>query len=206
MLCAAVLCALAPAARAERLVFQRGDALYLANRSGGEVRRLFAIGKPTDGGWAPSPDGRRVAWYAPVKENRPPGASLQDRPVVVWVADLSGQRRKRLFATDALRDLQRRRVTQLSVGGAPGAFKDWALDSLTWSADGKSLYLSCTLLNPTGGRATFVADAATGAVVVDAQGRWKSIAAVTQADARGPLLVGVGLDRLSGTAGARPTG
>lgn len=195
------LALLAPPVHAERIVFQRGDALYIRERDGRETRRLFAIGNPLDTLWVPSPDGRRIAWAVPLKA-KSSGASLAARPMAIWIAELSGQRRKRLFSTDALRDRQGRRVTGLGVrpSGNPdseggGAFAEWALDSLCWSADGKSLYLSCTFLPTIGGRATFVIDAATGAAVVDAEGRWKSIAEMSQVDARGSLLVGVGLAR-----------
>ncbi len=182
-------------ARAERLVFQQGDALYVADADGQAVRRLFAIGGG-DTVWAPSPDGRRVAWLAP----RAVGAAgvfspLSEEPVTVWVSDLSGRGRRRLLATSDLRDRQGRRVTQLSAGDdAAGAFAQWgAPDSLAWSADGKSLYLSCA--SREGRYATFIVDAGTGTAVVDAQERWKSIAPMTQVDARGPLLVGVGAAR-----------
>ena len=190
----------AAAAHAERLVFQRGDSLYVAAGDGKDVRRLFAVGKPVGTAWAPSPDGRRVAWAAPVKATDRAGLGLKARPMTVYLAELSGQRRKRLFATDDLRDRQGRTVERLNVGRSPvpeGAdgFDSWLLDSLAWSADGKSLYVSCSLIGNVGGHATFVVDSATGAAVIDAQGRWKSIAPVTEVDARGAHLVGVGLDR-----------
>jgi len=199
------------AARAERLLFQRGDALYAAGADGKNARRLFAPGKAEEGiGWAPSPDGRRLAWFAPLPlaldapaPDTGASAGLAARPVAVYLSDLGGQRRKRLLATNNLRDRQGRKVTTLFVGNevptenGASSLADWALDTLAWSADGRSLYLSCTFLPTVGGRATFVVDAATGACVVDGQGRWKNIAGMTQVDARGPLLVGVGLERTS---------
>ena len=209
---ACALALLGGAARAERLLFQRGDALYAAGMDGANARRLFVVGRGTeqeDAVWAPSPDGRRVAWL----ERLPSGAAdparaagLSARPVAVYVGDLSGRRRKRLLATNDLRDRQGRKVTRLFVGNeiptenGVSSLADWALDSLAWSADGRSLYLSCTFLPSAGGRATFVADAQTGAVVVDAQGHWKNIAPMTQVDARASLLVGVGLARTTDEA------
>ncbi len=198
-------------ARAERLLFQRSDALYAAGTDGANARRLFVVGRASDGVvWAPAPNGRRIAWLErlPAQNDLAGAAGLSVRPVAVYVADLSGRPRKRLLATNDLRDRQKRKVTRLFVGSevptenGVSPFSDWALDSLAWSADGRSLYLSCTFLPSAGGRATFVADARTGAVVVDAQGRWKSIAPMTQVDARGPLLVGVGLSRTTDEATA----
>lgn len=204
------------AARAERLLFQRGDALYAAGTDGKDARRLFVVGPAAeDVVWAPAPDGHRVAWLErlPVRAEPSGAAGLGARPVAVYVADLSGRHRKRLLATNDLRDRQGRRVSALFVGrdvaGTPegvSSLREWALDALAWSADGRSLYLSCTFLSEKGGggRATFVADAQTGTPVVDAQGRWKSIAPMTQVDVRGPLLVGVGLARTTDAAAATP--
>ncbi len=215
-LLSALACLLAGSAlpiQAERLIFQRGDALYAAGADGKDARRLFTIGMPLEVVWAVSGDGRRIAWYAPLAgKGGARTASLKVRPIAVYVADLSGQRKKRLFSTDNLRDRQGRPVTQIGVGTVAtaatrdggGLFENWTPDSLAWSADGKSLYLSCTLQSARGGRATFVADSATGAVVVDAAQRWKSIAPMTQVDARGPLLAGVGLAYQPGEAAQAP--
>ena len=195
-------------ARGERLLFQRGDALYVAETNGANVRRLFAMGRADAGVvWSPSPDGRRVAWLIPLAASGGSReAGLRARPVAVYLGDLAGRHVKRVLATNDLRDRQGKAVTTLSVGavGAPASLTDWALDALSFSADGRSLYLCCTHLKPAGGRATFVADAVTGAVIVDGQGRWKSVAPMTQVDARGSLLVGVGLART--TDAARPAG
>jgi hypothetical protein len=195
-------------ARGERLLFQRGDALYVAETNGANVRRLFAMGRADAGVvWSPSPDGRRVAWLIPLAASGGSReAGLRARPVAVFLGDLAGRHVKRVLATNDLRDRQGKAVTALSVGavGAPASLTDWALDALSFSADGRSLYLCCTHLKPAGGRATFVADAVTGAVIVDGQGRWKSVAPMTQVDARGSLLVGVGLART--TDAARPAG
>lgn len=206
-----LLLLLGKGALAERIVFQRGEALHVTESEGGETRRLFAVGKPFATLWAPSPDGRRVAWTEPLKASSS-GISLADRPFAVYVADLSGLRRKRLLATNDLRDRLGRRVTTLGLGdqkpieGAEN-FDAWLLDGLAWSADGRSLYLSCALTGNLGGHATFVADSATGAAVVDAQGRWRSIAPITEVDARDTLLVGVGLDRIrNASSPERPLG
>ena len=206
---ACVLGASARPVQADRLIFQRGEMLYAAGADGKDSRRLFTVGKPLEVVWAASLDGRRIAWLTPVSGKGSLGrVSLKARPVAVYVADLSGQRRKRLFSTDNLRDRQGRVVTRLGVGGATtvrdgaSSLEDWAPESLAWSADGKSLYLSCTLLGEQGGRATFVADSATGTVVVDAAQRWKSIAPITQVDARGSFLAGVGLVRTRDAARA----
>ncbi len=190
-------------ARAERIVFQRGDALFVAGADGKETRRLFAIGDPFEVVWAPSPDGRRLAWYTAAKPGSaadPAAPGLGARPIAVWISDLSGQRRKLLLTTDTLRDRRGRRVTELAVEGAK-SLDEWSPASLAWDPGGKSLYLSCTYLGAARERATFVADAATGTAVVDARGRWKSIAPVTEVDVRWPLLVGVGLERTPGRPG-----
>jgi dipeptidyl aminopeptidase/acylaminoacyl peptidase len=203
---AAVFCAAAPAARAERLVFERAGVLYAAalspaSRSATPVattpRRLFApavdAGPPVSVRWSPSPDGRRIAWAVP----SPPDAAGR---FALWVAELNGGRRKRLLVSDALRDRGGNRVTRVALPGAPAAapaeVAAWALDALCWSADGKSLYLS--LAAPSARTspfvATFVADAATGAAVVDADGRWRALAVVGDVDAGGLLLAGVARD------------
>jgi hypothetical protein len=103
------------------------------------------------------------------------------------LSDLSGRRRKRLLAVGRPLDRQGRRVTALS-DGSPLA--NWAPRSLSFSADGRTLYLGG--VGPGGRRATVAADAATGAPLVDAEGRWKVIAPLTDVDARGTRLVGVG--------------
>lgn len=196
-------------ARAERLLFQRGEALYVASANGKNARRLFAVGKPGEVLWAPSPDGRRIAWAVPAPRGGPV-LDLAARPVAVFVADLSGQHQKRLLTTDTLRDRQGRPVTRMFPGREPAVrgaddLALWTLRSLAWSADGKSLYLSCALLGNLGGYATFVVDAATGAAVVDREGRWRSIAPVADVDARGTLLVGVGWVLPPDSSGVHPT-
>ena len=208
-LCAVTAAALGPA-RADRLVFQQGDALYAADADGQAIRRLFAVGRPNEVVWTVSPDGRRVAWLAPRGGAGDHGAAsaLHEKPISVWVCDLSGRRRRRLLVTSDLRDRQGRPVTRVSpakAGGENDTFAEWgAPDSLAWSADGKSLYLSCAS-RTAGGRGSggaFIVDADTGAAVVDAEGRWKSIAPVREVDARGSLLVGVGYGRSSDAGGA----
>lgn len=201
-----------PRALAERIVFQRGETLYVTNAEGREARRLFVVGRPFETRWAPSPDGRRVAWTEPLSASPNAGISLADRPVAIFVADLSGLRRKRLLVTNNLRDRRGNRVTRLGLGDhkpVEGAenFSAWLLDGLAWSADGRSLYLSCALAGNLGGHATFVVDSSTGAAVVDAEGRWRSIGPVTDVDARGALLIGVTLASTKDSAALdRPLG
>lgn len=166
--------------------------MYVADADGQAIRRLFRLGDPGVVLWAPSPDGRRVAWLA----EQAPGPNGAD--TAVWVSDLSGRNRRRLLALSDLRDRQGRRVTTVSLGGANAneAGSDLAAwnppEALAWSADGKSLYLCCAHRQTRDGFATLVVDAALGTALVDARGRWKAIATMTQVSARGPLLVGVG--------------
>jgi hypothetical protein len=189
------LAALTPAARAQRLIFQQGDTLFVANDDGKEARRLFIIGLRPDVLWAASPDGRRVAWMTRAGSKGDGSAkSLSARPVVVRISDtLTGQHQKRLFATDALKDRQGRRVTTLGTEPA-GSFDAWQPVSLSWSADSRTLYLSCTSLVNDRARATFAVDAAAGTALIDAEGHWKPIAPITDVEARGGLLVGIGAD------------
>ena len=125
------------AARAERILFQRGTALYVAGRDGKGARRLFEIGKPLEAVWAVSSDGHRIAWFAPVKVSASFSATLHSRPVGVWISDLSGVHSKRLLTTDTLHDRQGKRVTKLFVGDGAvtedgtGFLQDWAPDPLS---------------------------------------------------------------------------
>jgi hypothetical protein len=198
--------------RAERLIFQRGDALYVTSADGKDApRRLFAIGRANDTLWAASPDGRRVAWITRSAAANQRGAAevplgLAARPAVAFVSDLSGRHQKRLFDTADLRDRQGKRVASLDIdaatssGSGPestGKFEEWEPVSLAWSADGRTLYLSCVALGTAGGKATFGTDAASGYALVDAEERWRSLAAATYLDARGGVLAGSGLARFT---------
>jgi len=186
------LALLPPAAWAQRLIFQQGDTLFVANDDGKEARRLFVVGNRPDVLWAASPDGRRVAWM--IRTGVGSAQSLSARPVVVRISDtLTGRHQKRLFATDGLKDRQGRHVTVLGTD-PPGTFDPWQPVSLSWSADSRTLYLGCTSVVNTRTRATFAVDAAVGTALIDAEGRWKPIAPITDVEARGGLLVGIGAE------------
>ena len=193
--------------RAERLVFQKGDTLYSATEDGKDARPLFSL-PSADTRWAISPDGRRIVYVAIAPEKAEGTESLATRPVAVYLSDLSGRRRKRLFNTSVLSDRLGRRVTRMGV--APSelprgvsnrddlmkeleSFDNWTFHSLAWSADSRTLYFSCYKSIPPFGTfaGTFTVDAAAGLAIVDADGRWKSVAPLLDLDARGTLLVGV---------------
>lgn len=206
-------------ARAQRLFFQRGDVLYAATESGAESRPVLSFGT-AEVVWAASPDGRRIAWMT-----RPaPGANtsatttpvvkavgvtgLGARPAVVRVSDVSGRHQKRLFATNTLRDRQGKPITAVAVypngtGNEPteaGRLDDWEPVALSWSADSRTLYLSCLQVSPSGPKATFAVDGVAGAALIDGDGRWKAIAPLSFVAAQGGLLVGTGYARLSNAA------
>ncbi|MBC8101948.1 MAG: hypothetical protein H7Z41_05105 [Cytophagales bacterium] len=191
-------------ARAEQLLFQRGGTLYTAERDGTGTRPLFDLGPGLLLPWAASPDGRRVAWLRrrePVEGGPPSAPNLRDQPATALLSDQTGRHQKPLFATDTLRDRQGKKITSLGVRSPAEAgdnpdlrkFALWEPVSLAWSADSRTLYLSCSYLGPdTALKATFAVDAATGAALVDAEGRWKVVAPMTDVDARGAVIVGAG--------------
>ncbi len=199
---------------AEQLLFQRGPTLYAADRDGTEARPLFDLAPVSASGtsaetatditpWAAAPDGRRVVWMhrgdlAPTAD--PSAVNLRDRPALFFISDLTGRHQKPLFSTAALHDRQNKRVTSVGISmiGTPEEisvrkFESWEPVSLAWSADSRTLYVSCDCLLPTLTlKATFAVDAATGAALVDADGRWKTVAPMTDVDASGVLIVGAG--------------
>lgn len=212
---ALVLCAaLSTPTWAQRLLFQRGDTLYSAAEDGSDTRKLYPIGPPTETLWAAAPDGRRVAWLVrgPAKGGDETVKGLESRPAIVYVSDMTGLHRKRLLATNTLKDRQGRRVTRLTKpAGVSSSFSDepdgtrlddWEPVSLSWSADSRTLYLSCFYTGEPGGKATFAVDAVTGIALIDAEGRWKSLAPVTHIEARGALLVGSGFSRYTPQGGS----
>jgi hypothetical protein len=218
-------------AHAERLLVVRGGDLYTAAPNGSSPQRLFSLVDSNASGdsamllfCAASPDGRRFAWAtAP----RPPAASaqasgapptapsdLESRPVTVYLSDLSGVHEKRLFSTDTLHDRRGKRVMTLGaeLPTDPGDDsplrqpEQWEPTSLAWSADSRTLYLCCRLLSvDTAARATFAVDGATGVALVDGEGRWKSVAPVTDVDARGAAIVGVGVMQTAAPTVSDPT-
>lgn len=216
LLCAVFLVFAIPS-KAQRIIFSRGGVLYSAAENGSDPRRLFTLGgKAPDTFWAASPDGRRVAWAtrAAAKPGENGQNNLAARPVIVYVAELlnAGLRRKRLFSTDTLKDRQGKPVSAVGVppgGGASvgGGFKEWEPVSLSWSADSRTLYLSCVywtadpVRETTRSKGAYGIDAATGAALVNAEGRWKLIAPMTHIEARGGLLVGSGIGRLPEDSG-----
>jgi hypothetical protein len=204
----------ARAAWAQRLIFSREGVLYAAGEDASNPRRLFAIGVGPEVLWAVSPDGRRIAWMTRgAAKNGSEGAGLTGRPAIVTVAEAlsGGQRRKKLFSTETLKDRQGKAVTVVGVppgtSNVSGDFAQWEPVSMAWSADSRTLYLSCAYtgdapaLSPGDGppvpiaKGTYGVDAATGAAFIDADGRWKLISPVTQLEAQGGLLVGSGVGR-----------
>ncbi|MES2463275.1 MAG: hypothetical protein V4671_22100 [Armatimonadota bacterium] len=201
----------ATAAFAEQLLFQRGATLYAAEMDGTEARPLFDLG-PVSGAsasadgdaiWSAAPDGRRVAWMnrgAAIVGADPTAVNLRDRPAQIFLSDLTGRHQKPLFSTATLHDRQNKKVTSVGINllGAPEEipvrkFESWEPVSLAWSADSRTLYVSCSCLLPTLAlKATFAVDAATGIALVDADGRWKSVAPMTDVHASGVLIVGSG--------------
>jgi hypothetical protein len=209
-----LLTVFAPSAFAQRLLFQRGDSLYVATEEGNDPRKLYPVGEADGTLWAAAPDGRRVAWLTrgSARGGDTAAKGLERRPVIVSVGDMTGRHRKRLLITSALKDRQGRRVTRLTKPtGAPTTIPDdpeasrldeWEPVSLSWSADSRTLYLSCFYTGETGGKATFAVDAVNGTALIDADGRWKSIAPVTHIEARGGLLVGSGFSRYTPQGGS----
>jgi hypothetical protein len=208
-----VLAGMPPAAFAEQLLFQRGATLYSAEMDGTEARPLFemaptplpasAQGMAETPVWSAAPDGRRVAWMR--RGDSPAGAdpeavNLRDRPAQFYLSDLTGRHQKPLFSTATLHDRQNKKVTSvgISLSGTPEEipvrkFESWEPVSLAWSADSRTLYVSCScLLSTPALKATFAVDAATGAALVDADGRWKTVAPMTDVHASGVLIVGSG--------------
>jgi len=206
----------AAVAAADRVVYQRAGTLYLLED--GRAMPLSGIGRvpAAPALWAVSPDGGRVAWAVPAAvaaagppprgrlndegegEVPPPGGvpdgAASGNGVALYVAELAGQRQggppRRLLSTDSLKDRQGRRVTSLSGEGG-GALSSREPVSLGWSADGRTLYLGFAAKGRQAA-ATVAADVATGAPLVDASGRWKALAPITHADARGLTLAGIG--------------
>ncbi|MDX1933751.1 MAG: hypothetical protein SFU56_14225 [Capsulimonadales bacterium] len=214
VLCGSLLLAAAcgsPVA-AQRLVYQQGDSLYSVAEDGKDPRKLFSIGAASGTLWSASPDGRRIVWLTRAAAGSPESAvtGLADRPATVRLSDLTGRRQKRLFSTDRLKDRQNRAVTLVGVplssggGTGTGSLAEWEPVSLSWSADSRTLYVSCFFLPNPAAKAMFAVDAATGIAVIDGDGRWKSIAPVTYAEARGGLIVGSGFARYRPESGGSP--
>ena len=193
MLFRSLLVGLSTAARADRLAYQRGDAVFLSALDGKFSHKRISL-PAGDALWAVARDGRRLAWV-----KRVPGgadAGLTSRAAAIFVIDSAGRREKKLVATDGLKDRSEKRVTEIGAtrpeGGAT-RLDDWTPLSLGFSADGRTLYLGIARTgNAEVELATVALDAATGAAVVDADGRWKVLAPVAQADARDAYLCGVG--------------
>jgi hypothetical protein len=194
-----LLLTLVPAASADRLLFSRGENLYLSELSGQAPRKLCSVGP--DALWGANPDGRRIAWLKKSKGTDEGG--LEKRPVALFLADTAGRRQKKLATTNALKDRNGQRITQIGPtreGGGATRLDDWNIASLSFSEDGRTLYLGLTRTGGTEAEvATVALDAFTGAAVVDADGYWKVLAPIAQGDARASLLIGAG----TGTATAK---
>jgi len=121
--------------------------------------------------------------------------------VAIYLSDMTGLHQKRLFSTDNLRDRRGKKIVTVGAD-LPGDPDDkssarqltqWEPLSLAWSADSRTLYVCCRLLSQSLPlKATFAVDAATGIALVDADGRWKAVAPVSDVDARGVILIGSG--------------
>ena len=214
--------ATAAASPAQQLLFLRGGTLYQAASAGQSPgHREFTLGSGGDRSesvcltWAAASDGRRVIWMTRggngstgsgatdvAATDAGSGTGLRARPAILYVSDLSGRHRKKLLETNALRDRLGRPVGALGIDDATGSLDDWEPVSVSWSSDCRTVYVSCLALTGEGGKATFAADAASGAVVVDGQDRWRSIAPATAINARGRLLVGSGFAHFSSAAAA----
>lgn len=184
-------------AGAQRITFQRGDTRYTADKTGKNPRRLFGVSVGAGALWAAAPDGRRIATL--MRQGTGPGAGtevsgLGVRAAIVFLSDFDGRRRKRLFTTDILYDRQGRLVTETALGGASSVLMaEWEPVSLSWSADSRTIYVSCERIHEPRMKATFAVDALSGTAVIDADGRWKSLAPMTDVEGRGGLLIGSGL-------------
>ena len=195
---AVVSVAVVPPVAAQRFVYQRGDTLYTADKTGKSPRRLLSIGIAPGTLWAAAPDGRRIAYL--VRQGTGTLNGLAASAATVYLSDFDGRRRKRLFSTDALHDRQGRLVAEVAAPPAPGPLADWEPLSLSWSGDSRTLYIACERISEPKFRAAFAVDALSGFAVIDGDGRWKSIAPMTEVESRGGLLVG------SGLAGFTPSG
>jgi hypothetical protein len=190
-----------PSVFAQRLIYQQGDSLYTATEEGKEGRKLFAIGSAPGTLWAASPDGRRIVWLTrpPAKAADAAIVGLSDRPATVRLSDTTGRHQKRLFSTDKLHDRQNHPVTLVGVPlstsdgtNGTGSLGEWEPVSLSWSADSRTIYLSCEFVPNPAAKAMFAVDASTGTAVIDGEGRWKSIVPMAFAEARGGMIVGSG--------------
>ena len=159
-----------------RLVFSRGGDLFACSDTlGADARRVLTLG--ANALWAVSPNGRRLVWM--------PQSTDPEKPAtVVYLSDMLGRHQKKLLDTADLRDFQNDKVGKMGVEDATD-LSAWSLDSLTWSVGGRTIYIGAA-----GG--TFAADAVSGAALVDAEKRWKRIAPLSQIDAKGGFLVGIG--------------
>ncbi len=201
LLAVGVALVLAEAAHAERFVYQRGGVLYSASRDGKENHKVLELGTGIGPLWSASPDGRRIVWARALTADTE--GSLETRPISFFLGDITGRRQKKLLATDSLNDRMGRKITEIGPtipNGPTTTLSDWSLVSLSWSADSRTLYLGCTRSGGAAGVMTVSVDAQTGAPLVDAEGRWKCLAPVTQPDARSTYLAAVSIGRESGTA------
>ena len=159
-----------------RLIFSRnGDLFACTDLNGADARRVLTLG--ANALWAVSPDGRRVVWL--------PQSMDKDKPAtIIYLSDMLGRHQKKLLDTADLRDFQNRKVTEAGVEGATDLVKG-SPNALCWSVGGRTIYMGM-------GGQTFAADAVSGAALVDADKRWKRIAPLSQIDAKGGFLVGIG--------------
>jgi Tol biopolymer transport system component len=197
----ALTLALAGVAHAERFLFQRGSVLYSASRDGKESRRVLDMSVGQGAVWATSPDGRRIVWAKAA--NPETEGSLAGRPVTLFLSDITGRRQKKLLTTENLTDRQGRKVAEISPtvpSGPITTLKDWSLVSLSWSTDGRTLYMGCTRVGAAAGVMTVSVDAQSGTALVDAEGHWKCLAPVIQPDARSTFLAAVAIGKESGIA------
>jgi hypothetical protein len=180
---------------ADRLYILRGDTLSVNTPGAREGRKLATLPKASGTLFAATPDGHRMVWGVLASPSAE-GDNLLTRPLTVTLSDQTGMRQKRLFVTNALKDRQGRIISEVGgvlAGGEVTRLSDWVAKSLTWSADSRTLYLSCVLAGEgdEGNGATFAIDAVSGAAIVDSNGRLKVITGLSAIDTRPGWLVGV---------------
>ena len=69
---------------------------------------------------------------------------LEKRPVAIFLGDTAGRRQKKLATSNALKDRNAQRVTQVGPtreGGGATRIDDWSIASLSFSEDGRTVYL-----------------------------------------------------------------
>ncbi len=196
----ALLAAVPSLCFADRLIFSRGEGLFLSELNGIAPRQLSGI-SVGEARWAVSRDGRRVVW---LKTQKGATEAALTKPVAVFLGDTAGRRQKKLTSTDSLKDRSGQKITLVGPtreGGGVTLLKEWSVASVSFSSDGRTLYIGLSHVEGESAVATVAVDAFTGSAVVDADGNWKVLAPIAQADARDSLLAGAGTATASALSG-----